>query len=284
MISYNYKETVTLLKIQDVKLTLGGKAILDDVDLEIKDIIQEGQTRGQVRAILGPSGSGKSCLLRIMTGQWKPTEGTVSIAPHYGNDMSNDLFPVEPGMIGVVAQNYPLFNHLTLLDNLVLAAKQAKLSKKDAVDKSRELLTKFELIEHQDKWIHQLSGGQRQRSAILQQVLVGRRFLAMDEPFSGLDPVSLTKVLHLIEDLTTENEFNTIILITHDISAAIRIADHMHILGRKFDKEGKLIRAARFVDEINLMEEGIAWRPHKRELPQFVDVLHRVEELFKTKI
>ena len=282
--NYNHKEASTLLKIEDVSLNLGGKPILSDVDLEIRDIIQENQVRGQVRSILGPSGSGKSCLLRLMTGQWQPSSGKISIAPHYKDDNSTELVSVRPGMMGVVSQHYPLFDHLNLLDNLVLAAKKTGINAKDAKDKSIELLTRFELVEHKDKWIHQLSGGQRQRSAILQQVLVGRRFLAMDEPFSGLDPVSLTKVLHLIEELTTENSFNTVIIITHDINAAIRISDRMHILGRKFDDAGNIVQAARFVDEIDLIDIGLAWRPHKRELPQFVEVLHRVEELFKTKL
>lgn len=284
MSNYNYKEASTLLKIENVSLNLGGKSILDNVDLEIRDIIQEKCTRGQVRSILGPSGSGKSCLLRLMTGQWEPTSGKIKIAPHCKDDDSTELVSVKPGMIGVVSQHYPLFDHLNLLDNLILAAKKTGISRKDARDKSVQLLTRFELIEHKDKWVHQLSGGQRQRSAILQQVLVGRRFLAMDEPFSGLDPVSLTKVLHLIEELTTENSFNTVVIITHDINAAIRVSDHMHILGRKFDEAGNLVKAAKFVDEINLIDIGLAWRPHKRELPQFVEVLHRVEELFKTKL
>lgn len=274
--SYNYVETKTLIDVKGIKLSLGGNRILDGVDIEIKDIIQEGATRGQVRSILGPSGVGKTQLMRVLTGLRKPDDGTVEVSPH-GDDA---LKPVEHGMLGFVAQNYPLFAHLTLLENVMMGAKEAGLKEKAAREKSKEMLDRFSLYEHRNKWPAKLSGGQRQRGAIIQQILVDRKYMVLDEPFSGLDPVSLNKLLKLIVEITTVDEFNTFVIITHDISAALRVSDHVHILGREFDSEHKIKRAAHVVESINLMDEAIAWRPDIRSLPKFNEILHHIEDQF----
>lgn len=276
MPSYNYKETETLLDVQGVKLKLGGNQILDDITFDIKNIIQEGQTRGQVRSILGPSGVGKSQLMRVLVGLQKPDEGSVGVSPH-GNDA---IIPVEPGMIGMVQQNYPLFAHLTLLENMYIGAEQSHIPTKEAKEKAKEMLSRFSLWEHRHKFPKHLSGGQRQRGAILQQILVDRKYLVLDEPFSGLDPASLNKVLQLILEITTEDEYNTMIIITHDISAALRISDRVHILGRIFDEEKKIVRAAHIVESINLIDNGVAWRPHIRTVKQYQDIMHHIEDLF----
>lgn len=274
--SYNYTETKILIDVRGVKLTLGGNRILDGVDIELKDIIQEGQIRGQVRSILGPSGIGKSQLMKILTGLNKPDAGTVKVAPH-GNDA---LCDVEAGMIGMVAQNYPLFAHLTLLENVVMGAVEAGLSNKEATEKSKLMLDRFSLYEHRNKWPSKLSGGQRQRGAIIQQILVDRKYMVLDEPFSGLDPVSLNKLLKLIIEITTVDEFNTFIIITHDISTALRISDHVHILGRTFNSEHKIQRSGHIIESLNLMDIGIAWRPDIRSIPKYNDVLHYIEDKF----
>ena len=271
-----HRETNILLQAQGINLTLGGHHILDNLDLEIKDLVQTGEVRGQVRGILGPSGIGKTLFLNLIAGLRKPDTGTVKIA----RDGEN-LEIVEPGMVGVVAQHYPLFEHLTVEDNLIIAGKGSGISSKEAKDKAHDMLTRFGLYERKGFWPSQLSGGQRQRVAILQQVIGNRLFLIMDEPFSGLDPRALHDVVDLIKELAGAHELNTILVISHDIRAVMRIAEKIHILGREFDDQGNMVRGAHFVEHINLLEKHIAWENNIRELPQFNHLVNEIEDKFE---
>src|SRR5262249_29835916 len=171
----------TLLKVNDVSLSLGGKQILRDLNLEIRDIRRPGVTTGQVVGLLGPSGMGKTQLFRILAGLNKPDKGKVLLG--------EKGVPVERGMVGVVAQNYPLFNHRRVLGNLVLAGGRGGLSHDEAVKRARAWLARLRLDDSADKYPAQLSGGQRQRVAIAQQFMCSEHYLLLDEPFSGLDVV-----------------------------------------------------------------------------------------------
>lgn len=270
-----YQETNTLLKVEGVHLTLGENHILHGVDLEIKDIVQEGRVRGQIRGIIGPSGIGKTQLLRTIAGLQEPDQGSVEIAPD-----GVHLQPVRPGMVGVVAQDYPLFDHLTVLENLVLAAKQSGITTKEAKEKARDLLSRFGLHDREHFWPSQLSGGQRQRVSILQQTIEGRLFLIMDEPFSGLDPRALREVIGLVQELSGAHEFNTIMIITHDIRAAVQVSERIHVLGRDLDAQGNILRGAHFIRELDLLEMNIAWQDDIRALPRFNETVNEIEDLF----
>src|SRR5438067_13493307 len=106
----------TLLKIENVSLEYDGRPILKQVSAEIKDIVRAGCTQGQVVGFLGPSGIGKTQLFRIIAGLNQPTSGQVLV--------NSTLTPVKAGMVGVIAQNYPLFENRTIFSNLILSAKQ----------------------------------------------------------------------------------------------------------------------------------------------------------------
>src|SRR5262249_15432667 len=141
-----------------------------------------------------------------------------------------DAKPVEPGMVGVVFQNYVLFEHRTVLGNLVVAAKRAGMSGKVAVDCSRDMLKRFGLDAYASRYPVQLSGGQRQRVAIAQQFVCSQHYLLMDEPFSGLDPLAVENVCRLITEVANLHDLNTIIVVTHNIEAALQVADTVIIL------------------------------------------------------
>jgi len=162
----------TLLQIKDICLEYEGKPILKNVNAEIKDIIRPGVTTGQIVGFLGPSGIGKTQLFRIIAGLNNPTSGQVSI-----NGAKEE---VKAGQVGVVAQNYPLFEHRTVLSNLMLAAMQVETNEKVAKEKVLEYLAEFDLADRAHNYPAQLSGGQRQRCAIIQQALCSKHFILMD--------------------------------------------------------------------------------------------------------
>lgn len=269
-LTYTYQET--LLKVTGVSLTLGGTLILRDMNLEIKDLHREGHTQGQVVGLLGPSGMGKTCLFRILAGLDAPDTGTVLI--------EKEGKPVQRGMVGVVAQHYPLFNHRTVLGNLLVAGGRAGLSRADVVRKANELLQRFDLAAHARKFPVQLSGGQRQRVAIAQQFMCSEHFLLMDEPFSGLDLIAEQCVLDLIREIAQSDELKTFILVTHDITAALQVCDTVWLLGRDRDAGGHVVPGARVQATYNLAERGLAWRDGIAGTPEFLDLVREIRHEF----
>src|SRR5262249_48325738 len=136
--AYSYGDT--LLKLTDVSVTLGGVPVLRDLDLEVRDVLRPGVAQGQVVGLLGPSGMGKTTLFRVMAGLEAPDRGSVRLGAK-GR-------PVQRGMVGVVAQNYPLFEHRTVMGNLQVAGCQAGLSGDSLREKAEGLLRRFGLEPH----------------------------------------------------------------------------------------------------------------------------------------
>ena len=169
--------------------------------------------------------------------------------------------PVQRGDGGVVAQSYPLFEHRTVLGNLLVAGRPGgPLRECRARKRAPALLKRFCLEDRAGQYPVQLSGGQQQRVAIAQQFMCSEHFLLMDEPFSGLDPIAVENVCRLVTEVANLHELNTIIVVTHDISAAIQVADTLWLLGRDRDAKGQIIPGARIQGTYNLIERGLAWR------------------------
>lgn len=271
MIEYSLGQT--LLKIDNICLEYDGRSILKNVCAEIKDIITPGISTGQIVGFLGPSGCGKTSLFRIIAGLNQPTSGKVTI-----NEQNE---PVRAGQVGVVAQSYPLFEHRTVMSNLMLAAKQIEKDSKIAKDKVTEHLNLFDLADKALLYPAQLSGGQRQRCAIIQQILCSEHFLLMDEPFSGLDLLMLEKTSTLLSKIANLNSFNTIIVVTHDVTAAASISDHLWLMGRDTGPDGQKIPGARIIKEYNLIERDLCYHKDITKTQEFVNFVLEVKNEFR---
>jgi NitT/TauT family transport system ATP-binding protein len=269
-----YEVRKTILKAEGVSVKKGETVILRDVNLEIKDIVRPDTVAGQVVGLLGPSGIGKTSLFRVLAGLEPPDTGRVVLG--------EEGVPVQRGMVGVVAQHYPLFAHRTVLGNLVVAGCRAGLSRAAAKEKAMGYLQRFGLEDRAKVYPPQLSGGQRQRVAICQQFMCSEHFLLLDEPFSGLDPMAIDRVCELLAEVACMHELNTIVVVTHDIGAALEVADTIWLMGRDRDEKGQIIPGARIQESYNLIERGLAWRDGITTTPEFMLMMREIRARFPT--
>jgi ABC-type nitrate/sulfonate/bicarbonate transport system ATPase subunit len=260
-----YKKEEVILKVEDVSLSY-DRPILRDINFEIHNITRPDIKQGQVVSLVGRSGIGKTQLFKILSGLLLPNTGKVRI--------DSDLHPVKAGEVGVVPQNYILFNHRSILDNLKIGLRGSsnKLKEKENTDIINNYANKFGLKEHLNKYPMQLSGGQRQRVSIIQQILTGNRFMLLDEPFSGLDPVIKDKVLELLLEISNLDELNTLIIVSHDIENAFAISDTAFILANQPHKEGSTI-----TETIDLMQMGLCWDPEIKKNKNFIELVAQMK-------
>ena len=260
-----YKKEEIILQVENVNLSY-DRPILRNINFNIHNITRENLQQGQVVSLIGRSGIGKTQLFKILSGLLIPQTGSVKI--------EQDLHQVKAGEVGVVPQNYILFNHRSILDNLKLGLRGASnnLTEKQKADLIKDYANKFELAEHLKKYPQQLSGGQRQRVSIIQQILTGNRFILLDEPFSGLDPVIKDKVLELLISISTLNELNTLVIISHDIENSLAISDTAFILANQDGHEGSTI-----TETIDLMHLGFAWNPEIKRNKDFQDLVSQMK-------
>jgi len=225
-------------------------------------------TQGQVIALLGPSGIGKTQLFKCLAGLQPVTSGSVLL-----NEVKT---PVKAGEVGVVFQSYPLMKSRTVWSNLKLATRSS--GKKD--EEIEALLKRFDLLDKKDLYPAQLSGGQRQRIAIIQQLLCSTHFFLMDEPFSGLDIKMKNEAARLISEVSIAHELNTIIITTHDIDTALRICDKVWILGFEKDVNGARIPGSVVIKKYDLAEMGLAWDANVDLNPLFGQTIREIKDLF----
>lgn len=272
--NYVYERRETLLRIEHVSMQFGDTIVLRDVNATVRNIHRADKAQGQVVGFLGPSGIGKTQLFKCIAGLQKPTAGKILI-----NSTGEET---HAGLVGVVAQNYPLFEHRTVFENLMIAAGQKLKNKAEARDEVMFFLDQFDLTDRRKLYPVALSGGQRQRAAIIQQLLCSDHFLLMDEPFSGLDLLSLEKVEALINDVATMDELNTIIVVTHDVTAACSVADTLWMMGRERTETGEIIPGAKIVQEYDLIDRDLCWNPEIRKTTKFLEFTAEVKERFRT--
>jgi NitT/TauT family transport system ATP-binding protein len=269
-----YELRETLLKVEGVSRSYGENVIVRNLDLEVKNIHRPGLAQGQVVGLLGPSGMGKTTLFRVLAGLDQPDTGSVMIT------VDGKSVPVQRGMVGVVAQHYPLFAHRTVLGNLVVAGRQTGLGTAEATEKARGLLEQFILSGSEDKYPAQLSGGMRQRVAIAQQFMCSEGYILMDEPFSGLDPVAVDRVVKFIQECAATDELKTFIIVTHDIEAAVEVSDTIWLMGRERDADNKVIPGAFVQATYDLIERGLTWQPNVVDMPEFYQTCREIRSVF----
>lgn len=273
MTTHELKEV--LVQATDVSLKFDEKVILKPTTVEVRDIVRPDTCQGQVIGILGPSGVGKTVFSRILAGLQEPTHGSVVV------NIGGKMVPVQPGFVGMVAQDYPLFPHRTVLGNLLLALEHTKLSTKDREAKAKEYLDTFELLDKVNKYPSQLSGGQRQRVSIIRELLSSEHYIVMDEPFTGLDPIMKDAVCDLIDKVAKLAEHNTLFVVAHDLPALTQIADQLWLFGRDRNEAGGVIPGATIKKTYNLIERGLAWKPDIASTKQFGEFVAEVREQFK---
>jgi NitT/TauT family transport system ATP-binding protein len=260
-----------LLDVRDVHLQLGGNPILGGVTFQVKDRVQPGKVTGQIVALLGPSGVGKTRLLRLIAGLDTPDTGAI-IGP--------EGKPPQAGEVGVVFQNYPVLRHRRVLDNLELAGRANGLDRDKARQRSAELLGRFGLGDRASFWPAQLSGGQRQRVAIAQQIVVQKKLLLLDEPFSGLDPAALDATMKLLVEVAHLDELNTLVIVTHDIRSALIVSDTVFMLGRDRNADGRITSGAKIQAVYDLVAEGLAWRDDVEGDPKLAKLERELKSQF----
>ncbi len=272
--TYSYGKSV--LTIQNLFLSFKEKnkekLVLRDINLDIKDIVGL-NTTGQVITLLGLSGIGKTVLMKIIAGLQKPTSGFILIG--------FEQEPPQAGKIGMVLQNYPLFEHRTIMSNLSLVSKDT--------DRIIQLLTHFEVLNSRDKYPFQISGGQKQRVAIIQQILSSDKFILLDEPFSGLDPLATRKLSESIRKLADLDTQNTIIISSHILTPALAVSDTAIMLGNEYgmsqgvgmEPEMIKIPGATIIGKYNLLEMGLAYTPDIRKNPIFIDLVNSINDKFQ---
>ena len=239
------------MSFENIGHTIHDKVILEDISLTVEP--------GEVLCLLGPSGSGKTTLLRIAAGLIDGTTGAVKIDGRVVADDKTFVPPDKRG-VGLVFQDYALFPHLTILQNVEFGL--TALNRGDAKTQALRILSRVGLADRASQYPHVLSGGEQQRVALARALAPRPGILLMDEPFSGLDSRLRDSIREQTIELLRETR-STAIIVTHDAEEALRVGDHVALID-----DGKLVQygeakdlyyrpknlfAAGFFSEINVI-------------------------------
>jgi polar amino acid transport system ATP-binding protein len=211
---------MALIQVKDLVKVFDGQTVLSNIHLDIVE--------GDVKVLMGASGSGKSTLLRCLNRLIEPTSGSIIFKGKEVLGPNVDVRVLRQ-QIGFVFQQFALYSHLSVLDNVTLGLIKLKdMKKAEAKEKALHELSNFEMVAHQNKYPSQLSGGQKQRVAIARALAMNPAVLVLDEPTSALDPVMSRDVAGLINRLHAEGI--TMVCVTHDLTLAANIADDVMFL------------------------------------------------------
>ena len=217
---------MSLLEMKHIKKEFGGMPVIRDISLSVE--------QGEILAIIGPSGSGKSTFLRCLNLLEEPTAGTITVDGEDITDPKTDIDKVRQKM-GMVFQQFNLFPHLTIKENIKLAPVTLKImSDSEAEQKAMELLERVGLPDKAEAYPKQLSGGQQQRIAIARALAMNPEVMLFDEPTSALDPEMVGEVLQLMKELADDGM--TMVVVTHEMGFAREVGNRV-----LFMADGKLL-------------------------------------------
>ena len=203
-----------ILEVKNLSYSFGNNPILKDINIHVNE--------NEMVAIVGSSGVGKSTLFNLIAGVLKKQTGEITI------NGSDDYI----GKVAYMLQKDLLFEHKTIINNVILPLIIAKVNKKKALEEGNKILKQFNLDRYANKYPQQLSGGMRQRVALIRTYMFKRKIFLLDEAFSALDAITKKELHKWYLDL--KKEFNlTTLLITHDIEEAVFLSDRIYILGNK---------------------------------------------------
>ena len=203
-----------ILEVKNLSYSFGNNPILKDINIHVNE--------NEIIAIVGSSGVGKSTLFNLIAGVLKKQTGEITI------NGSDDYI----GKVAYMLQKDLLFEHKTIISNVILPLIIAKVNKKEALEEGNKILKQFNLDKYANKYPQQLSGGMRQRVALIRTYMFKRKIFLLDEAFSALDAITKKELHKWYLDL--KKEFNlTTLLITHDIEEAVFLSDRIYILGNK---------------------------------------------------
>lgn len=206
-----------MIKVVDLHKNFKNLHVLKGINLNIK--------KSEVVVIIGPSGSGKSTILRCLNKLEEANSGEILFKDVSITQCKNDINKIRQNM-GMVFQNFNLFPHMTVLENIILAPiKLRKTDKKEAEDIGLKLLKRVGLSDKAYSYPNQLSGGQKQRVAIARALAMSPDLMLFDEPTSALDPEMVGEVLEVMKQLATEGM--TMIIVTHEMNFAKQVADRV---------------------------------------------------------
>ena len=235
------------LRLSKLTKCYGHRNVLDDISIDLPDV--------HALVVIGPSGGGKTTLLRTIAGLERPDSGELYID---GELLKFDEVSLlkHRRSIGTVFQAFNLFPHLTALENILLPLEHAQgYDHLAALEAAQSILERFQLEDHAGKKPAQLSGGQQQRIAIARAIAIKPRFLLLDEPTSALDPEMTSEVLDIIEEL--QDEGRDLLLVTHHMGFARTAADYC-----LFVTEGRVVESGPV--------ERLFTKPQSGELQQFL--------------
>ncbi|EFL51089.1 ABC transporter related protein [Solidesulfovibrio fructosivorans JJ]] len=216
-----------ILRVENIVKTIGGNRILDDVSLTVK--------RGGLKVLIGPSGAGKSTLLACINFLSPPDSGAITLEGKTIDGKSKRELLALRQQVGMIFQDFNLFDHLSAMENVRVALIKVKgMDKRAATARAMEELARVGLADKPSLYPAQLSGGQKQRVSVARALALDPKVLLLDEPTSALDPELIGEVLTVIRDLADEGM--TMIMATHQISFSAALADEF-----LFMEQGRIV-------------------------------------------